>query len=335
MDTPSHVCMGIATGLIISKLANNANMEVNEASIVCISIIANNIPDIDLVFKLKSSQSYIKNHRGISHSFVLALVWIFLLSMLGYFTTKEHYWLYLIVSAVGLSCHIFTDLLNGYGVQFLWPFKKKWIAFGITYTFDAFFITLHCLAFGSILLFKTDILITFSVIYGLLFLYILVSYIYHYQLRKLLIRRYGKYKRLILQAKSTPINWKYVYETVDKKFYVGIVRFKTIIQLRYEKRKEDLSPELEKELMKNRDFKTFVDFTPIFNYVFRYHNNDEIDIRFYDLRYLMVRKNHLNYTFNCIVYIKDDKVETSYLGFTINRENAIKKFNELKKKEPE
>jgi inner membrane protein len=325
--------MGVATGLVISKLATNQNIEVNEASIVCISLIANNIPDIDLVFKLKSSQAYIKNHRGISHSFVLGIIWIILLSIFGYLSTKENYPLYLIVASVGVISHIFTDLLNGYGVQFLWPIKKKWIALGITYTFDAIFLILHFIAFLCIIFLKTDIIITFNIVYGLVIVYIFCSYIYHYQLKKLLIRKYGKYKRLILQAKSTPINWKYVYETTDKKFYIGIVRYKTIIQLRYEKRKEELSNELEQELLKNHDFKTFIDFTPIFNYVIKHHSNDELDIRFYDLRYLMVRKNTLNYTFNCIVHIKNNKVETSFLGFTINRDNALKKFKQLKEKD--
>jgi inner membrane protein len=324
--------MGIATGLIISNVATQNNVEVNEASVVCVSIIANIICDIDVVLKLKSNQSYIKNHRGISHSFLLTIFWIVLISFLGYLSVKQNYFIYLLVAIVGVYSHIFTDLLNGYGVQFLWPIHKKWIALGITYTFDTVLISLHIIAFLLIIYAKTNVLLTFLTIYLFILIYIFISYIYHYQLKKLLIRKYGKYKRLIIQAKSLPFNWKYVYETTDKKFYMGIVRFKTIIQLRYEKRKEILSEALEKEIMKDKNVKTFIAFTPIYNYVIKHYPDHKIDIRFYDLRYLMVRKNTMYYTFNCLIHLENNNVKSSFLGFTINEDNARKKFTKIKEK---
>ncbi|MDF9867404.1 inner membrane protein [Bacilli bacterium PM5-3] len=332
MDSSSHVCMGVATGLMLANVASNNNIEVNTASIVAISIIANVFPDIDIIFKLKGENAYINNHRGPSHSIFFAFIWILLISTFGYFSVNENYFIYLICATLGISLHIFTDLLNGYGVQFLWPFQKKWIAFGITYTFDAVLIFLHIISFILIFIFKTPILLTFFSVYSIIGLYILISFIYHYFLKKALIKKYGKYKRLILQAKATPFNWKYVYETYDKKFFMGVVRFKTIIQLRYEKRLEVLSPELEKILHNDNNVKAFIDFTPIYNYHIHKRENNIIEIKYYDLRYLMVRKGQLNYTFNCIVQVKDNVVQSSYLGFTLNEENAKKRFEKRKEK---
>ncbi|MDL2211981.1 metal-dependent hydrolase [Erysipelotrichaceae bacterium OttesenSCG-928-M19] len=332
MDTSSHIGMGIATGLMISNVATNNNIEVNTASIVAISVMANVFPDIDIVFKLKSATAYINNHRGASHSLLLSFVWIAFITFFGYLSVQENFFIYLICASLGIFLHIFTDLLNGYGVQFLWPIHKKWIAFGITYTFDAVLLLLHIISFILIFIFKLPTLQTFFVAYGLIAIYIIISFIYHYFLKKALISKYGKFKRLILQAKASPFNWKYVYETYDKKFYMGIVHNKSIIQLRYEQRLEILDQEFEKILYQNKDVKAFIDFTPIYNYHIHNRSNGIIEIKFYDLRYLMVRKNQQTFTFNCIVEVKNNEVISSYLGFTINEENATKKFEKRKQK---
>ena len=326
MDTSSHICMGVATGLIVSNIATNNSIEVNTASVVAISVLANVAPDFDVIFKLKGNNSYVTHHRAESHSILFAFMWIISIALLGALTVNGNFPIYLLVATLGISLHIFTDLLNGYGVQFLWPFNKKWIALGITYTFDSVFLILHIFAFAAIWWFNTNIIQTFIVTYSILLIYLLISFAYHYYLKQQLIKKYGKFKRLILQAKATPFDWKYVYETTDKKFYMGIVHYKTIIQLRYEKRMEILNPELEKKLYQNKDVKAFIDFTPIFNYHIHNRENGVVEIKFYDLRYLMVRKNQHFYTFNCFVGVKDNEVISSYLGFTINEDNAVKRY---------
>ncbi len=329
MDSSSHVLMGASTGLMISAVATNMGYEVNTAAIVTTSIVANVFPDIDVVFKLKNNNAYINAHRGASHSLMFAVLWISIISAVSYAFNPDYFMLYFGVAALGLSLHIFTDLLNGYGVQFLWPFHKKWIAFGVTYTFDVIFSITHIIGLTLVLLFHLDVLVIFSIVYIILAIYVFISFLYHYQLKKDLIKKYGRYKRLILQAKATPVNWKYVYETNDKKFYMGTIHYKEINQLRYERRYETLDPDLEKILYKDKNVRAFIDFTPIFNYHIRTRNDGTIEIKYYDLRYLIVRKNQYSYTFNCFVQVKDNVVLTSYLGFTINEEAAHRKFKKI------
>lgn len=333
MDTPSHICMGAAVGLCAATIANNSGLEVNTTSVVVLSIIANSFPDIDVIFKLKSNYSYINYHRGFSHSVLFAFIWIILLSVLGFFFNgAQHYFFYLIVAALGIGLHLFTDLLNGYGVQFLWPFKRKWIAFGLTYTFDVLLFTLHAIAFAAIFLLGAPVLVTFGIIYAILIAYIISAYFYHYYLKQQLVHKYGKLKRLILQSRSTPFKWKYVYETYDKNFYMGLINKKTITQLRYEKRMEVLDPELEKELMKDKKVKAFIDFTPIFNYEVSHEDDGSMVIKFYDLRYLMVKNDNQYYIFNCIAKVKDNVILKSYIGFTVAKGNEEKKFDKIKEK---
>lgn len=332
MDTPSHICMGAATGLMVSQIALNQGVDVNVASVVTLSIAANCFPDIDVLYKLKSNNAYISNHRGKSHSIVFALLWVSILTVLGFYTTNSHLEIYFYVALLGVSLHLFTDLLNGYGVALIWPFNPKWIALGITYTFDAILIALHVIGFIAIFIFDADVLLTFMIIYAILIIYIFVSFIYHYHLKQRLIKKYGKYKRLILQARAQPFSWKYVYETTDKEFFMGIIIRSKIEQVRFEKRLEVLSDDLEAILYKNKDYKAFIDFTPIYNYKIKHRPDDVLEIKFYDLRYLMVRKNQQFFTFNCFVQLKNNEIITSYLAFTINEENAYKNFEKVKEK---
>jgi len=331
MDTPSHICMGAATGIIISSVATAHGIQVDTPSVVGMAIIANTFPDIDVLYKLKSNYAYIQNHRGKSHALITSLLWVTLIFLTTHFILGQPTLISFII-ALGIYQHLFTDLLNGYGVQLLWPFYNRWIALGITYTIDAILIALHVIGFILYFHFHFDAISTFKVIYIILGTYIFLSFMWHYHLKLQLVKKYGKYKRLILQARATPFTWKYVYETTDKEFYMGVVYGKNIKQIRYEKRMEILSEEIEHLLYSNKDYKAFVDFTPIYNYQIKHLPNDILEIKFYDLRYLMVRKNEQYYTFNCFVQIQNKAIITSYLAFTITEESAIKSFEKIKEK---
>lgn len=331
MDSTSHVCMGVATGFLISGVATKLGVEVTTSSIVAISVVANVLPDIDVVYKIKNNAAYINNHRGRSHSLVISLLWILGLTLIGSLAIKGNPpLLYLITATIGVMLHLFTDLLNGYGVQLLWPFQKKWIALGITYTIDAFILISHIIAFALIIVFKFNEVYTLSILYLIIIIYLIIAFIIHYFLKGMLIQKYGRYKRLILQSKSTPLKWKYVYETTDKKFYIGEIVGNQINQIRYEKRSEILDPKLQKTLFKDKDVKAFIDFAPIYNYTVKdkkdEDGNDILEVKFYDLRYLILRKERYMYQFNCIVHVKDDKVQRSYIGFVLNDDTVEKKI---------
>lgn len=333
MDSTSHVLMGTATGLMIATGMSSLGYEISTTAVVATSIVANVFPDIDVIFKIKGNDAYINAHRGASHSLIVSIIWVSIIATFAYILQPDYFMLYFGIALIGVFSHLFTDLLNGYGVQFFWPFQKRWIALGVTYTFDAVFSLTHILGLTLVLLFDFDVIRVFTFIYIAIILYIYISFMYHYQLKADLIKKYGRYKRLILQAKTTPYNWKYVYETNDKKFYMGTIRFRQITQLRYERRHETLDTDLENILKKNKNVKTFIDFTPIYNYHVKTRENGIVEIKFYDLRYLIVRKNQYSYTFNCFVQVQDNNVLSSYLGFTINENQAHKKFEKIKNKQ--
>lgn len=332
MDSSSHVCMGAATGLFVVSLAANQNIEINTSALIIYSIGANVLPDIDVFLKLKSNATYLNNHRGFTHSIFFAIIWILGLSLFAYYRSPINYRFYVSVAIIGIISHIITDLLNGYGVQLYWPFSKKWKALGITYTFDIFFIITHILSLVLIISFGLNPLVVIPILYLIISIYIIFEFILHYQLRRLLIKKYGNYKRLILQSRSRPLQWKYVYETNDKRFFMGLIIKKDIFQLRYEKRLETIDAKLEEILKKDKAVKAFIDFTPIYNYHIKHLSDGITEIKYYDLRYLMVRNGQQMYQLKCIVQVRDEQVLKSYVGFMLNADAADKKIKRIKRK---
>ncbi|MGL4382498.1 MAG: metal-dependent hydrolase [Bacilli bacterium] len=326
MDSASHLSMGIAVGLFTSALAKENGLEYSTATLMSVSIVANLVPDIDVILKFKSNASYIENHRGKTHALVVGLLWVVLISLIAYFFSTTNLSIILLTAFLGIFLHLGTDYLNGYGVQLLWPFYKKWIALGLTHTIDTVIIISHVIAFVLILVFHQSALIIIPTLFICISIYLLFSLFYQLHIKLKLLKKYGKYKRMIVQAKSTPRTWKYVYETTDKNFYIGLFQKNTLTELRQEKRIEVIDKQLELKLMSDHNLKTFIEFTPIYNYTIKELENNVLEIKYYDLRYLVVKKGKLMYQFYCAVHVLDDTIIKSYLGFVLNEDVVDRKL---------
>ncbi len=132
MDNLTHTLAGIA----ISQAGLNRKTRFATLTL----ILTANAPDIDVIAGLKDGISYLKYHRGITHSLagicVLAvLIWA-LVCWLGKRTSpKPHLpirerWL-LLAAFLGTASHLLLDFTNGYGVRPFLPFSGKWYAWDI------------------------------------------------------------------------------------------------------------------------------------------------------------------------------------------------------------
>lgn len=132
MDNLTHTLTGIA----ISQAGLNRKTRFATLTL----ILTANAPDIDVIAGLKGGITYLKYHRGITHSLpgicVLAvLIWA-LVSWLGkkaspkpHLTINDR-WL-LLAAFLGTASHLLLDFTNGYGVRPLLPFSGKWFAWDI------------------------------------------------------------------------------------------------------------------------------------------------------------------------------------------------------------
>ena len=120
-------------------------------------ILGANAPDIDLVARLKDSATYLKYHRGITHSLLGIMVLAIILSGVMYWIGKRvrpkpnlslnGRWLVL-AAFLGTASHLLLDFTNSYGVRLFLPFSASWYAWDIMFIFDPLLLVLLALGMG-------------------------------------------------------------------------------------------------------------------------------------------------------------------------------------------
>jgi inner membrane protein len=98
-------------------------------------------PDLDFVYGFFGPVQYVLNHRGPTHSILLAPFWAFLVAALlakmlrapgGW---REFYG----ISAIGIGAHIAGDVITSYGTMILAPLSDWRAAIGTTFIIDLWF----------------------------------------------------------------------------------------------------------------------------------------------------------------------------------------------------
>ena len=120
-------------------------------------IAAANLPDVDIASRLWGSVTYLKCHRGFTHSILGVSLLAFLLALTIYFLGGKvkpkpglrisFPWL-LILAWIGTASHLLMDFTNSYGVRPFLPFSARWYAWDIMYIFDPLLLAFLCLGLG-------------------------------------------------------------------------------------------------------------------------------------------------------------------------------------------
>jgi inner membrane protein len=110
-------------------------------------IVGANLPDIDLVATFGGAATYLKYHRGITHSIMGAAVLATALGALVYFLGRKAppakkagppvdlRWL-MIIAWIALGSHVLMDFTNSYGIRPFMPFSARWYAWDIMSIID-------------------------------------------------------------------------------------------------------------------------------------------------------------------------------------------------------
>jgi inner membrane protein len=133
MDNLTHTLAGIA----LSRAGLNRKTRFATLAL----ILGSNAPDVDIVTRFGGSLTYLKYHRGITHSLLGATGLAVLLAVLIYFTGRlaqakpsapalNARWLFL-VCYVAVLAHVLLDFTNAYGVRLFLPFSGRWFAWDI------------------------------------------------------------------------------------------------------------------------------------------------------------------------------------------------------------
>ncbi|RBP46732.1 metal-dependent hydrolase [Garciella nitratireducens] len=129
MDPVTHGLVGLAVASVSE-----------EPILGAVSIgttLAAMLPDLDIVMQCKGHLSYLKNHRGISHS-ILFLIGISLLiaGILTFIFPNTPFLKVLVWTIAGGLSHSLLDVLNSYGAKLLWPMRQKRYSGELLLSFD-------------------------------------------------------------------------------------------------------------------------------------------------------------------------------------------------------
>jgi inner membrane protein len=181
MDTSTHLLAGLSlAGLSMVDPAIAADDRLLGA-VMLGTVLGAQAPDADMVLRFKSNACYIRNHRGITHSWIAVPIWAAgITSLIQWLYGFDLPWLHLggwILLATVL--HVVSDLFNSYGTMAAWPISKRFIAWNIIHLFDPFLFVLRlaaiCLwAFGA-----ADPEWLFPFVYAILVLYYISRTLQH------------------------------------------------------------------------------------------------------------------------------------------------------------
>ena len=174
MDTSTHAVIGL--GLAgLSHIDPAVMTHPATASAVFFGVLlGSQAPDADVALKLKDNTTYIRQHRGISHSIPMLPIWALLIAGLMTLLNKGAlFWHVLLWTALAVAIHVITDLCNAYGTQAAWPVTDKWLSFDFIALFDPIIFSSHLVAVALWGLGVLSPRIVFPVLYALLLVYFL------------------------------------------------------------------------------------------------------------------------------------------------------------------
>ncbi|RDW17445.1 metal-dependent hydrolase [Oceanobacillus chungangensis] len=321
MDTGTHIVMGIALGgLATIDPVVQSDPTLFHAVLVG-TIIGSHAPDFDTIFKLKSNATYIRHHRGISHSIPAIVLWGLLISGIIHLFVPEasflHLWLW---TALAVIIHVFVDLFNAYGTQAFRPFSNNWIAFGFINTFDPYIFLLNVVGIFAWVL-GAHPGYTWMTIYSVIVLY----YIKRYMDKREIVKKIKEYYPNTLAIATSPTlkqNYWRVAITTEDRFYVGTA-INGHIEILDEYSKVPLPDLTIMDVAKeDNNIASFLNFSPVYRWEINEYDH-YTEVRFIDLRY----RSKEYYPFVAVVKIdKHMNIMSSYTGWIFSEHKLQRKL---------
>lgn len=120
MDNLTHAMLGLTINNLLSGTRRNRGT-------FWVSLVASELPDIDILYRFKGAAEYMLNHRGISHSVVGIVLCAGVITLLSRRMFPENRSRLIFLLALGcLGTHVLFDLFTSWGTQFLVPFSNKY-----------------------------------------------------------------------------------------------------------------------------------------------------------------------------------------------------------------
>lgn len=321
MDTGTHLVMGAGVAALATLDPVVANDPLLFKAVLVGTVVGSHAPDFDTILKFKNNATYIRNHRGITHSIPAIILWGLIISTIIYAIVNVssffHLWLWTFLAVI---LHVFVDIFNAYGTQALRPFSHRWIALGYINTFDPYIFFLHIAGIVAWIL-GAHPGHTFLIIYGVIILYYIKRY---FDRREIVHKTYEYFPTMTYIATSPTIkqnHWRIAF-TTDDRYFVGIVE-NGHIQIIDEFEKVPLpNSQIIDVAKKDKNILAFLQFSPIYRWEMT-EKDRYTEVRFIDLRY----RTKGYYPFVAVVQIdRDYNILNSYTGWIFSEKTLQKKL---------
>ena len=322
MDTGTHLVMGVALGGLALVDPAVSEHTVTFAAVMAGTLLGSQAPDADTILKLRNNAVYIRHHRGITHSIPATLIWPLAITALFAFIFHEanllHLWLW---TQLAVFLHVFVDIFNAYGTQAFRPFSNKWVALGFINTFDPFIFTAHCVAI-IIWAFGGSAVPIFITLYILMVIYYIIRFLMQRAIKKAVHNTIQDEDFVIVAPTIKFFHWR-VAAASKTHYYVGRAYRRSItIYDKFEIHPLPRTPLVDKA-MTDPNFRSFINFSPLYRWEIAELENGLTELRLIDLRY---RSNN-RYPFVAVAHLDDDlNIVNSYTGWIFSEDKLQKKL---------
>jgi inner membrane protein len=225
MDTLTHAL----SAMLAARAATPVQRKPGTLSLTArswVGFFAGAFPDSDFITMLAGTTTYLKYHRGITHSLLMMPVWALLLALLFSLLSRRRYaWqAFYSTCLLGIFVHIFGDVITAYGTMVFAPFSRYRLAFPTTFIIDLYFSGIVVAGLIASYLSKQYQQRFAMAGFGLLMCYVLAQ---SWWMRMARNQAYATLPVKILEHARvaaipqpvSPFNWKLIVETPDR-YYV-------------------------------------------------------------------------------------------------------------------
>ncbi|WP_438446430.1 metal-dependent hydrolase [Gorillibacterium sp. sgz5001074] len=228
MDTGTHLVFGLGLAGLAHIDPVVAQDPTVAAAVLFGTVIGQQTPDFDTLFRMKSNALYIRQHRGASHSLPAILLWALLITAgLGLAVPNLPLWHVGLWVLLAVVLHVGSDIFNTYGTQAIRPFSERWVSLNIIHIFDPFLFLSHVVAIflWAVKLAPPEII--FPILYAGVVLYYIWRSAHHYLLENRLPiqdRTFQQGEKYYLIPTVSLNNWNVVKRKMDGSYAVGELR---------------------------------------------------------------------------------------------------------------
>jgi inner membrane protein len=242
LDTLTHALIGIGIAALAQASPEIAANPQTGQAIFWVTQLASQAPDLDILVRIKNYTTYLRHHRGFSHSLPAQLVGSILSAVaVKLFYPTESFLLLWSMALVAILLHVGLDLLTSYGTQAFAPFRQDKYAYDLLTIVDPFLLVMFTIGtihwFGQI----ANPPWIFGIIFTFTGLYLLIKWQVAKRVKFTTTKNFNTEQVIACSIIPTfsPNRWQYVIETKNS-FHVGtttIISGKVIAQREFPKPK--------------------------------------------------------------------------------------------------